>query len=100
MQVLDPVSGSPHPLKGVDGRLSTSLPANAIVITPDDAKVYDPPIEVWVGDPATVNVTVVPYGRAGDKTVLYPTAFGLKLPVLCSRVMLTGTTALVLRGQW
>ena len=100
MQILDPVTGAPHPIKGVDGKLSTSLPANAIAITPSDATVYDPPIQVWVGDAGSVNVTIVPYGKKGDKTVLYPTAFGMILPVLCKQVMLTGTTATVLRGQW
>jgi hypothetical protein len=100
MQILDPVTGSPNPLKGVDGKLSTSRPANAMAITPSDTVIYNPPIEVWVGDAGTVNVAVVPYGRLGDKSVIFPATLGMTLPVLCKQVLATGTSAATLRGQF
>lgn len=99
VQVVDPVTLGLSPLKGSRGGVQISPPANAIAITPDDVKVYDPPISVWVG--ATGDVVVVPYGRAGDATVTYPgVPAGTTLPVLAKRVMNTGTTAGSLRGQW
>jgi len=76
-----------------------SLPANAAVITPDDAKVYDTPVSVWVG--SIGDVALVPYGRAGDAVVTYPAVpAGTLLPVLAKKVMQTGTTAGQLRAQW
>lgn len=99
MQVIDPVSGSPQPAKGVGGKLVLSLPANAIAITPSDATVYDPPLQVWVGGAG--DVAVVPYGRLGDKSVIYPgVPAGMIVPVLAKQVLLSGTTATSLRGQW
>lgn len=100
LQLIDPVNGSPRPAAGVRGKLITSLPANAAAITPDNNAVYDPPISVWVGDATTVNVAVVPYGKEGDKSVIYPATLGMTLPVLCKQVLATGTTAATLRGQW
>jgi hypothetical protein len=100
MQIVDPVTGKPNPLKGVDGRLSTTLPPNAFAITPSDVAMYDPPISVWVGDAGTVNVAVVPYGLKGDKSVIFPATLGMTLPVLCKQVLSTGTTAATLRGQF
>jgi hypothetical protein len=100
LQVIDPVSRAPLPATGVGGKLVTSLPANAMAITPDDNKILDPPVTVWVGDAGAVNVTVVPYGREGDKSVQYPATLGMTLPVLCKQVKAAGTTATILRGQW
>lgn len=103
LQLVDPASKSPFPAKGVDGRLILSKPANAKVITPSDVTIYDPPIEVWVGDTGAVTVNVAPYGRAGDATVSYPIAAGMAgttLPVLCRMVKATGTTAASLIGHW
>lgn len=96
LQVIDPVSGAPRPVKGVDGRIVLSLPANAIAITPG-ATVYDPPLQVWVGSAG--DVTITPYGRAGDPSVTFPAVpAGTMLPVLCKQV--TAATAGSLRGQW
>jgi hypothetical protein len=103
LQLLDPVTGEPHPAHGQNGKLVLSKPANAKVITPDNTFVYDPPIEVWIGDNTAVNVTVVPYGKAGDPSVTYPLAAGMGgtiLPVLCKQVKLTGTTAATIIGHW
>jgi hypothetical protein len=100
MQILDSVTGSPHPLQGVNGRIGTTLPANAFAITPSDAAVYDPPIQVWVGDAGPVNVAIVPYGIKGDRIVSFPAALGMLLPVLCKQVLFTGTSAAILRGQF
>jgi hypothetical protein len=98
LQLIDPVTGAPHPAKGTGG-LTVCLPPDGAVITPDDSVIYDPPIMVWIGDAAARLVTVVPYGRSGDKTVQYPTKFGLTVPVLANQVMATGTTATIVMGQ-
>jgi hypothetical protein len=100
LQLIDPVTGAPRPAKGVDGRLVLSLPANAIAITPSDITVYDPPLQVWVG--SVGDVAIVPYGRAGDKSVIYPAMpVGSTVPVLAKQILNTGTTGgIVLRGQW
>lgn len=100
LQLLDPNSRAPLPASGVNGHLITSLPANALTITPSDNQIYDPPITVWVGDAGPVNVNVVPYGRAGDKSVIYPVSAGMTIPVLCKQVLAASTTAVALRGQF
>lgn len=100
LQLVDPVTGSPRPAAGVAGGLITSLPANAIAITPSDTVIFDPPVHVWVGDVGPVNVAVVPYGRQGDKSVIYPASAGMTIPVLCKQVLVEGTTAVTLRGQF
>jgi len=99
MQLLDPVTGAPNAARGVHGKPITAYPADASAITPDDLTVYDPPITVSVWDATAQAVTVVPYGKNGDASVLYPTKPGMKIPVLVKKVMATGTTATVLRGQ-
>jgi hypothetical protein len=96
MAVIDPVTGAPNPAKGISGRI-TSRPPNAIAITPDPVKVYDPPIELYVGGAG--NVLVVPYGRNSDATVLFTAApAGSMLPVLCKQVLAAATTATQLVG--
>lgn len=103
LQLVDPSSGKPNPAKGVDGRLILSLPANAKAITPSDSVTYDPPIQIWIGDNTAVNVTIVPYGRNGDASVLYPLSAGMggtTLPVLCRVVKATGTNAATIIGHW
>jgi hypothetical protein len=98
-EIIDPVRGSAHSPRGADGRLVTSQLANAALITPDDLTVYDPPIQLWIGDSVSHLVTVVPYGRRGDRLVQYPTKAGMTLPVMVKQVMATGTTATILIGQ-
>jgi hypothetical protein len=101
LQVIDPVTAAPVPASGVGGKLITSLPANAMAITPDDNTFFRKPVQVWVGDAGPVDVTVVPYGLEGDKSVTYPgLTLGMTIPVLCSRVKSTGTTATILRGHF
>src|SRR4051812_15254123 len=103
IQVLDPVTRAPLPAQGVDGKLITSLPANALAITPTDAQgaFFPKPVQVWVGDVGPVSVAVVPYGLEGDKSVIYPNlAAGMTVPVLVKQVLATGTTAANLRGQF
>jgi hypothetical protein len=43
-----------------------SPPVNAKLLTPSDSVIYNPPLEVWVGDNTGVTVAVVPYGNKGD----------------------------------
>lgn len=98
LQLIDPVTGSPHPAKGVAGLTIAPVP-NGAAITPDDQLIYDPPIQLWIGDAGLLLVTVVPYGRAGDPLVQYPTKPGMTVPVLVKQVKATGTTATILIGQ-
>jgi hypothetical protein len=72
---------------------------DAGLLTPDDMVVYDPPIRLWIGDAASLLVTVAPYGRGGDALVQYPTKLGMTIPVLVKQVKATGTTATILIGQ-
>lgn len=95
-QLIDPQGGGPNAASGKSGTLVFSPPADGGVITPSDAVVYTPPIMVWVGDVGPVNVTIVPYGRAGDETVTFSLKAGMSVPVLCRQVLATGTTALSL----
>lgn len=97
LQVIDPNTGAPYPAEGTNGGLIFAPPANGAAITPSDSAFYDPPIMVWVGDTGPVNVSIVPYGRQGDKTVIYPVSFNMTIPVLCKQVLATGTTAAILR---
>lgn len=98
-QAIDPVTGAARPIRGAFGRVSFVPPPDGSAITPDDGAIYDPPIQVWIGDVASLLITVMPYGLGGDALVQYPTKFGLLLPVMVKRVMATGTTATILRGQ-
>ena len=98
-QLVDPDTGQPRPIRGVDGNIVLSLPPDGSAITPDDGVIYDPPIMVWVGDAASLLVTVMPYGLGGDLLVQYPTKLGMTIPVLARRLMASGTTATILRGQ-
>lgn len=99
LQLIDPVTGAPHPAKGTDGRLVTAPPPDGSAITPDNLTVYDPPVIVTVWDSTAQSVAIVPYGLLGDSSVTYPTKPGMTVPVLARQVLATGTTATVLRGQ-
>jgi hypothetical protein len=79
--------------------LIDAIQSDAALIAPDDFVFYDPPITVWVGDAASLLVTVVPYGPRGDALVQYPTKLGMTVPVLVKQVKATGTTATILIGQ-
>ena len=76
----------------------TALPGNdAAAVTPGDATVF-PPSLVYVGGAG--NVAVMPAaqeGRASPAAVTFTAPpVGSVLPVLCSRVMATNTTATLL----
>lgn len=95
-QLIDPSSGAPNFAEGNRGGFTLSPPDEGGFITPSDVVVYDPPVMVWVGDAGPVNVAVVPYGREGDKEVIYPLKFGMSVPVVCKQILATGTTATAL----
>lgn len=103
IQLVDPVSGVPLPAVGVGGKLIVSLPANSMAITPNDTPgaFFAKPVQVWVGDVGPVTVNVVPYGLEGDKSVQFPNlSAGMTLPCLVKQVLLSGTSAGNLRGQF
>src|SRR5271170_920663 len=97
LPLLDPRDGTPNPAAGVNGRLILAPPANAKKITAAaiNVTVYDPPLQLWIGDDTGVSVEVVPYGLEGDETVTYPIAAGnggSLIPVLVSQVISGGNT--------
>jgi hypothetical protein len=99
LSLIDPTTGAPNSAQGNSGRIVESPNPDGSAITPDNGTIYDPPISVTIWDAAAAQISVVPYGTAGDQTVTYPTVPGMKVPVLVSRVLSSGTTAAVIRGQ-
>jgi hypothetical protein len=106
LPLLDPRDNTPNPAAGVSGRFILAPPANAKKITPAalGAEIYNPPLQLWIGDNTGVSVEVVPYGLQGDETVTYPIAAGnggSLIPVLVSQVIAGGsTTAATIIGHW
>jgi hypothetical protein len=97
--LIDPRTGVPNAARGPHGKLIAAPPADASAITPDNNTVYNPPLSVTVWDAAAETITVVPYGMKGDAQVTYPTKPGMRVPVLAKKVLASGTTATVIRGQ-
>lgn len=76
----------------------TALPGNdAAAVTKSDTEVF-PPSLIYVGGAGNVNVMpAAQEGRASPTAVLFTAPpVGSVLPVLCSRVMSTSTTATAL----
>jgi hypothetical protein len=99
LQLIDPKTGVAQPAIGVYGKPITTPPVDGSAITPDNGTIYNPPISVTVWDATAQTIAIVPYGSKGDHIVTYPTKPGMLIPVLVSRVLLSGTTAAVIRGQ-
>lgn len=78
------------------GKTVTSFPKNAKAITKSDDDVFSKPVTIFVGVGGTV--TVVPVG--GDATVQFTIQAGGFVPVLCTAVLSTGTSASGFVAVW
>lgn len=76
------------------GGVITQFPTRAEAVTPSDTTEYDLGIAVYVGGAG--DVVVEPFH--GGNTVTFSPSAGDMLPVLCRRVLATGTTATDIKG--
>lgn len=74
----------------------TSFPLHAEAITPSDSIEYGRGRQVFAGDAG--EVTVEPF--YGNNTVTFSLEAGQYVPVVCRRVLATGTTATGLVGVY
>ena len=75
--------------------LPSGLAVDAVAVTTSDSTTYNPPLcGLYVGGAGNVTVK----GRSGVAVAFANVPAGTVLPILCSSVMATGTTATNITG--
>lgn len=68
-----------------------TMPEYAVAVTPSDTKHLDQPSTIYIGTSSSADIAVV---TVGGSTVTFSNVIqGSILPVVCKKVLFTGTTA-------